>query len=104
MEELGLSRVIEDLDRRGKPSFWVTSVTDPADPATLKATVTASSYRSKCPHYDGFLLCGGTGAVECRPAGELLPGIVWYTMCCGEFEKCPFYGKEGKHESCSDQH
>lgn len=96
MEELGLNRVIDNLESRGKPSFWVTQVADPAEPGTLKATVTASSYRSKCPHYDGYWLCGGTGAVECAAAGERLPGIVWYEVCSKEYEKCPFCGKKGE--------
>ncbi|MBQ2785939.1 MAG: hypothetical protein IJF02_05500 [Oscillospiraceae bacterium] len=91
MEELGIQKAIDSLKAKGLPCEWPEKVVDLNDPATLKATVTASLYKSQCPHYGGYWLCGGTGSVECAAAGELLPGIVWYEVCSKEHCKCPFY-------------
>ena len=99
MEELGIQRCVDDLRAKGLPHTWPMQVVDKEDPCTLKATVTASCYKSRCPHYDGYWLHGGTGSVECRAAGELVPGVVWYCVCSKDHEKCPFYRE--KEEACS---
>lgn len=91
INELGIQRVIDSLKSRGYPHEWPLEVPDPKDPATLKATVTASQYKSTCPHYGGVWLCGGISAVECHAVGEWIPGAVWYERCEKRHEECPFY-------------
>lgn len=95
-ELLGIQRVVDDLKSRGFPHEWPMKTVDINDPATVKAVVTAGSYKSRCPHYKGFWLCGGIGSVECAAFGGLLPGIVWYTTCEKRCEQCPLMeGKNG---------
>ena len=94
MEELGIQGVIDYLRAKDLPCEWPQKVPDPENPATLKATVTASSYKSRCPYYRGYWLCGGIGGVECAAAGEIIPGIVWYKTCSEKHIDCPFYKKE----------
>ena len=65
MKELGIQKAIDYLKGKGLPYEWPEKVVNLNDPATLKATVTASSYKSQCPHYSGYWLCGGIGSVEC---------------------------------------
>ena len=98
--ELGIQRNVEYLKAKGLPHEWPMKVVDPTNPATVKATVTASLYKSGCPHYAGYWLCGGTGSVECNAAGELLPGNVWYNVCERKHCECPFFKKK-EIEICS---
>lgn len=90
IEELGIQRVIDHLNRKGLPSEWPLKVPDTENPYTLKATVTASNYKSQCPHYRGYWL-GSYGGVECAAAGEVLPGCVWDDVCAKDHTSCPFY-------------
>ncbi|MBP3478112.1 MAG: hypothetical protein J6K03_01345 [Oscillospiraceae bacterium] len=96
--ELGIQKDIDYLKSKGLPHEWPTHVVDLKHPATLKATVVASLYKSQCPYYKGFWLCGGAGSVECIAAGELLPGNVWYNVCSKEHTQCPFYREKSKHD------
>lgn len=89
--ELGLQRAIDHLKAKGLPAQWPLRVPDIQNPYTLKATVTASNYKSQCPHYRGYWLHGGCGGVECAAAGEIIPGCVWYEICSKEHTGCPFY-------------
>ena len=95
--ELGIQRMVDDLTQKGLPSRWPMMVPDITAPFVLKATVTAGSYKSQCPHYRGYWLHGGCGGVECGAAGEIIPGVVWYNICSKGYTGCPFYKeKEGK--------
>lgn len=91
IKELGIQRVIDHLRERGLPCEWPLCVPDPEYPATLKAAATKNSYKSQCPFYGGYWLCGGTGGVECAAAGEIVPGCVWNELCEKRHEDCPFY-------------
>ena len=99
IEELGIQRCVDNLKAKGLPHEWPMKVGDKSCPYTLKAAETASCDKSQCPHYDGYWLHGGTGSVECRAAGELIPGVVWHCVCSKDFTKCPFYRE--KEEACS---
>ena len=89
-EELGIARVIRDLEARGKVTTWVTKVVDPGEFGSVFEEMGKPHYRSGCPSYEGYWLHGGTGAVQCRAAGELLPGVVWYNICEKRHDTCPF--------------
>ena len=89
--ELGIQREIDALEKKGLPSHWPMCVPDITEPFVLKATVTASNYKSRCPHYRGYWLHGGCGGVECGAAGEIIPGGVWYSICSKGYTECPFY-------------
>lgn len=95
--ELGIQRVIDHLKERGLPHEWPIYVPDPANPATLKAIATKNNYKSQCPYYRGYWLCGGIGGVECDAAEEIVPGCVWNELCEKRHEACPFY--KDKEES-----
>ena len=97
MEELGIQAIVDDLIAKGKPASWPTKVVDPSEKGTVYLPEGKPWYQSACPCYDGYYLCGGTGSVRCRTAGELLPGCVWYSVCSKDFCSCPFY-IEGKGE------
>lgn len=90
IEELGIQRVIEHLKQKGLPCEWPMKVPNIENPWTMKATVTASNYKSQCPYYRGYWL-GRYSGVECAAAGEIIPGCVWYDMCSREYTACPFY-------------
>lgn len=93
-ETLGIQAAVDGLKRKGLPADWPMQVVDLNDPATLKAEATKGSYKSQCPHYGGYWLCGGTGSVECRAYDGLLPGIVWYKTCEKRHEGCPYFKME----------
>ena len=101
MEALGIGEVIRDLEARGKVSTWVTKVVDPEEPGAVFEEMGKPHYRSGCPNYEGYWLHGGSGAVQCRAAGELLPGIVWYRMCEKRHEGCLFYKEIKDDEDCN---
>lgn len=98
-EELGIDKVVRDLTQRGKPTSWVTRTVDPENPGAVFEKMGKPHYPSACPCYEGYWLLGGTGSVQCRAAGELLPGIVWYGVCSKGHEGCPFYRKEHGNET-----
>lgn len=93
MEILGIQAVINHLKERGLPARWPTRVPDPTAFGTLFLPKGKgfSCYKSECPSYEGYYLCGGTGAVKCKTCPELLPGIVIDTMCRKDFNACPYY-------------
>lgn len=97
--ELGIQRMVDDLEKKGLPTEWPLRVPDVTAPFTLKATVTASNYKSQCPYYRGYWLHGGCGGVECAAAGEIVPGVVWYNICSKEYAGCPFYKEKEEREN-----
>ena len=99
IKELGIQQAIDNLKERGFPHEWPMYVPDPENPATLKATATKNNYKSQCPYYQGYWLCGGIGGVECEAAGEIIPGNAWYTLCEKKHTQCPFY-KEKEESKC----
>ena len=94
LEELGLRRNIAYLEAKGLPSGWVTKIVDPGVFGAVFEEKGMPHYRSQCPCFEGYWLLGGTGSVQCRTAGELLPGPVWYNVCSKVYRKCPFYKEE----------
>lgn len=94
MEALGIRKVIENLKAKGLPTEWPTQVADPEGEAVFYLLKGKPHYESKCPCYEGYCLDGTSGAVKCSGAGELLPGVVWHTMCQKGHENCPFFRKE----------
>lgn len=99
MDELGIQEVIDDLRAKGRPAEWPAKVVDPSENGTVYLPEGKPWYKSVCSCYEGYYLCGGTGSVQCRTAGELLPGIVWYQVCSKEYHKCPFH-KESEENKC----
>ncbi len=93
-EQLGIQKTVDYLMQKNLPSDWPMLTVDLSNPATLKADVTKGSYKSQCPHYEDYWLCGGIGSVECKAFEGLLPGVVWYKVCSHNFEKCPLYTNE----------
>lgn len=91
MDELGIRETIDYLIAKGLPANWPTGIVDPAGNGVCYLPGGKPWYKSDCPHYEGYYLCGCIGSVRCATAGELLPGIVQYKVCSKEFEKCPFY-------------
>lgn len=98
-EQLGIQGVVENLKQKNLPSDWPMQTVDLSDPATLKAEATKGSYKSQCPHYEGYWLCGGTGSVECKAFEGLLPGIVWYKTCSKDHHACPLFRRS--EDKCS---
>ena len=94
LEQLGISEVIRSLQARGRPAEWPLHVPDPDERGTSYLPEGKPWYKSQCPCYEGFYLCGGTGAVRCRTSEELLPGVVWYTRCSKDYAGCPYYKED----------
>lgn len=94
MEELGIRKTIDYLTAKGLPANWPTGVVDPSGECVCYLPGGKPWYKSQCPHYEGYYLCGCIGSVRCSTAGELLPGIVQYNVCSKDFKKCPFYKEE----------
>ena len=97
MDELGIQETIDYLKEKGLPANWPTGVVTPGGVGVCYLPDGKPWYQSKCPHYEGYYLHGGTGSVQCAAAGELLPGIVQYKVCSKEYGECPFY-KGGNKE------
>lgn len=86
-----IREVEDDLTQRGRPCGWVSRCVDPAEPGAmfLPDGGRGKNYRSDCPHYEGYWLCGGIGSVQCA-LGGLLPGIIWGKVCsCDGGSGCP---------------
>lgn len=94
MKELGIQEAIDYLAAKGLPTEWPTRVIDPSEKYAVYLPEGKPWNKSTCPCYAGYYLLGGTGTVQCRTAGELLPGIVWLKVCSKEYCKCPFYKEE----------
>ena len=73
-EELGINQVIRDLEAKGRPAIWVTSVVDPGAFGAVYEAHGKPHYRSGCPGYEGYWLHGGTGAVQCSAYSGLCTG------------------------------
>ena len=91
MDELGIQKTIDYLIAKNLPANWPTMVVDPSGEFVQYLPGGKPWYKSDCPCYEGYYLCGGCGSVRCRTAGELLPGIVWDNVCSKEHKNCPFY-------------
>lgn len=94
MDELGIQGAIDHLTAKGLPAYWPEKVVDPTEAGVCYLPGGKPWYKSDCPCYEGYYLCGGIGSVRCRTAGELLPGIVQYKVCSKEYPKCPFFKEE----------
>lgn len=95
--ELGIQRAVDYLAEKGFPNRWPEEVPDPNQEGTIFVKAGKPYNPSKCPYYVGYYLCGGCGGVKCSAAGEIIPGIAWYTVCRNSFDECPFY-RERKPE------
>lgn len=95
MDELGIQETIDYLRGKNLPANWPTMVLDPSGEYVQYLPEGKPWYKSDCPYYEGYYLCGGCGSVACKTAGELLPGIVHYKVCGKDYKICPFY-KEAK--------
>lgn len=89
-EALGLQQMSDYLKDKGYGHEWPLKVFGPEDGATFHPGG-GRFHKSACPHYDGYWWAGGFGAVQCRVAGELLPGAVYETMCEKAKGECPFH-------------
>lgn len=94
MDELGIQGTIDHLKEMNLPANWPTMVVDPSGQGVVFLPGRKPWYKSDCHCYEGYYLCGGTGTVQCRTAGELLPGIVHHHVCRKEYRKCPFYKED----------
>lgn len=93
LEELGIQRVMDDLEKRGHPNQWPAKVADIESPFTFyhPGGKGFSCYRADCPNYEGYYLDGLCGGVKCKGCPEVLPGIVVDTMCRKNYELCPYF-------------
>lgn len=98
MEELGIQRVIDYLKAKGLPAGWPTETVDRERFGAVFEEKGDPHYRSQCPKYEGYWLLGGTGSVQCSASDELLPGIVWYEVCCKEYGHCPYFRKKNPND------
>lgn len=78
---------------KGRPCDWLDRVPDTFGSGDLflphgKMKNGITTYRSKCPHYNGCWLCGGFTAVDCALVDQHLPGIVKNIACVKNHEQC----------------
>lgn len=79
MKEMGIQEAVDYLREKGLPANWPAGVVNPKGAG------------------EGYYLCGGIGSIQCKTAGELLPGVVQYKVCSKDYKKCPFF-KEAANE------
>lgn len=94
MQEMGIQETVDYLREKGLPANWPTGVVNPKGAGVCYMLEGKPWYKSECPQYEGYYLCGGTGSVQCKTAGELLPGVVQYKVCSKDYKKCPFFKEE----------
>ncbi len=83
-------QVKDDLIEKGRPWEWILKTVDPNDKYAAFLRDGKPWYRSECPNYEGYWLCGGTGSVQCKAAEKMLPGIHHVLFCGKEFGTCPY--------------
>lgn len=81
------------LEAGGHPSEWITETVNPADECAHFLKAGKPWYRSSCPMYEGFWLCGYIGSVQCQGCEKLIPGLQYNLACKDDFERCRFYKK-----------
>ena len=87
----GFAEVKARIEEKGYLSEWIMNTVDPNDPGAVFLPNGKKLYRSDCPNYKGYWLCGHVGSVKCEVCAELLPGLQWDIMCKKDYSKCKFY-------------
>jgi hypothetical protein len=87
----GFAEAKRNLEAKGHSFGLVTNVVDTSEPYAMFLKKGGHNYKSKCPHYDGYWLLGGTGSVQCKAADGLLPGLQYSLFCEKNCEACLFY-------------
>lgn len=68
---------------------WLTSTVDPKDPLAFFIKNGRLGYRSTCPYYEGYWLCGGFGSPKCRLSDHPRPLLYYDTFCSKDHNQCP---------------
>ena len=84
-------RAKERLISLGLKWEWMTDIVDPSKPGAYFLKNGQRGYRSACPYYEGFWLCGGFGSPKCSLSEELRPHIYFDMFCVEHFEECPHW-------------
>lgn len=91
----GFAEAKARLEEKGYSAEWITETVDPNEAGAVFIPSRKRMYRSDCPYYKGYWLCGHIGSVECEAHAELIPGLQWDILCSKDFTKCKFYEKGG---------
>lgn len=97
--------VQQDLIARGHGGTdnagWVFETVDPDAPGAIFLKDGKPWYKTTCPHYEGFWLCGYIGSVQCKQVDGLIPSIHWQIFCRTEegCAKCPYREASTGHAS-----
>lgn len=83
-----------NLEEKGFLSAWIYETIDPKAKYAIFLKNGKPGYKSPCPYYEGYWLCGGFGSVQCRAVDTLFPGLQWDITCGKKHEQCPFYKPE----------
>ena len=83
-------QVADELQKKGGQSEWLLKVVDPDLPTAMFVKDGKPWYLSPCPHYEGYWLDGHIGSVQCKTAGQLIPGHFWYVFCREKCCECPY--------------
>ncbi len=86
--------IINGMEAYGKPTGWLLQVVDTENPHATFVKDGKPWYRSGCHKYEGYWLDGGLGSVQCKSAGQLIPGMFWQLYCKEECWKCPYCKEE----------
>ena len=70
---------------------WLTSTVDLNNPITYFFKNGRQGYRSTCPHYEGYWLCGGFGSPKCRLSDPPRPMLYYDTFCSKDHQQCPHW-------------
>lgn len=85
----GFSEARSRLEEARKNPCWIDEVVDPTENDAVFVKNGKPWYKSNCPEYDGFWICGGIGSVQCKVHDGLIPGLHFHLTCGKNPEKCP---------------
>lgn len=86
----GFRETREYLRKKGLSASWVDEVVDRNELGAVFIQDGKPWYKSNCPEYVGFWLCGHIGAVQCKAVPFLIPGLHQSHTCEKNQEQCPF--------------
>lgn len=88
-----LNDIKAGIASKGYKSDWVDQTIDPKHPGVVFLKNGKFGYKSNCPNYEGYYLCGGFGSVQCKRGG-LMPGAIANDLCYSQKKKCPYMEQE----------
>ena len=90
----GFAEVKTLIEEKGYKTDWIMQTVDPSEPGAIFIPNGKMTYKSDCPNYKGYWLCGHVGSVVCAACVKLLPGFQRELMCSRDYTKCVFYKTE----------